>query len=340
MSSQNSQQPVFKGPLDPLSPSIIVGSHALFYLDTPATMRGITCATLFLTCMSKRSTVLATNIASNRSFLPAASSTAFQPTRSNASTSREKLVEESFFTRVDTVIAKSLEEDELDHWGFVIYRYTYGSQTKWDKFMALVKQESRNTLRDYGTGDLSVFDKMAWTVIEDAKTLDGANLLETTTRFEKWTAADKKEARGLLSRTPRHNYFIYVDEESLESVVDEKKAGDKKTGYFCKVVFPSSVRNREISLLNGGIPADQDPLDEQVELLDCVKKVRLHDLVFLYTDMLKNIDGWYDIYVPIDDEIRWGLPTFRCVCTVCSYAQISQFGTHHSQVSSCFSTIG
>jgi hypothetical protein len=96
----------------------------------------------------------------------------------------------SFHVKPDTAIANSLEEYKLDHWGFVIYRCTYGSQEKWDKFLALAKQEARDYLEQWGTGDLSVYDKIDWTVIEDAETLDGASILDTTRKFRAWVEAD------------------------------------------------------------------------------------------------------------------------------------------------------
>jgi hypothetical protein len=92
---------------------------------------------------------------------------------------------------------------------------------------------------------------------------------------------------------------MYVDEESLESVVDDEKARDRAAGYFCKIVYLSSVMGREEARVVGEIPDDQDPLDEQLELLDCIKKVKLGGLVALYVILL-DIHSWYNIFVDVD----------------------------------------
>ncbi|KAK3939341.1 hypothetical protein QBC46DRAFT_388211 [Diplogelasinospora grovesii] len=267
------------------------------------TMRGIIYATL-LTLISGRSsnssTLSATSISSHHSSLQP-SSAALQST----SIDMAMPYRYSFHVKPDTAIANSLEEYKLDRWGFVIYRCTYGSQEKWDKFLALAKQEARDYLERWGTGDLSVYDKIDWTVIEDAETLDGASILNTTRKFRAWVEADgRAEMQGSVftdtwQYAPRYHYFMHVDEESLESVVDDEKARDRAAGYFCKIIYPSSVMGREEARVAGEIPDDQDPLDEQLELLDCIKKVKLGSLVELYVTLL-NLDSWYNIYVDVD----------------------------------------
>jgi len=217
----------------------------------------------------------------------------------------------NFHVKSDTAIANSLEQYKLDRWGFVIYRCTYASQEKWDKFLALAKREARDRLERGGAGDLSVYDKMDWTVMEDAETLDGASMLDTSRKFRAWVKADgRAELQGTAlahSATwrdapglPRYCYFMHVDEQSLESVMDDEKARDRDAGYFCKIVYPDSVFGREEARLAGEIPEDQDPLDEQLELLDCTKKVKLGSLVALYVDLLDNINSWYYIHVDVD----------------------------------------
>lgn len=87
---------------------------------------------------------------------------------------------------------------------------------------------------------------------------------------------------------PRYMFFMYVDEESLESVVDEEKVADWTAGFFCKIVFADTVEDKEEGRLAGMIPDDQDPLDEKLELLHCVKKVKLGSLVELYANLAQN----------------------------------------------------
>lgn len=263
-------------------------------------MRAVT----YLTRILSRGTFSTTGISSDRSFLRA-SSAGFHSTSINmAAPSYYR-----FGVKRDIAIANSLEMLELKRWGFVVYRCTYGSQEKWDKFIALAKHEAYNWLKRWGTEDLALYDKMELTVIEDAETLDGASILDTTRKFQAYVDGERTEETQGYECTPRYHNFVHVDEESLESVVDDEKARER-IGYFCKVVCPSSVIIRETARLAGEIEADQDPLDEQVELLDCVKKIPLGSLVPLYVDLLASQDTWYDIYVEMDyDNIRAGLAT-------------------------------
>ncbi|KAJ9133643.1 hypothetical protein NKR19_g8973 [Coniochaeta hoffmannii] len=190
----------------------------------------------------------------------------------------------------NTAIANWLEQHKLDIWGFVIIRRTYAFQEKLDKFLALAKQDAREWLEQHGSEyHATLYDKLAWTVIEDPQTLEGPSILDTSHKFQ------------ALARHQRYRYFVHVDEESLESVVDDEKARDENAGYFCKVVFPDSVMIREQPRAAGEIPDPQDPLDEQLELLDCVKKIRFGHLVSLYRVTLDpNIWCYFQVEVDYD----------------------------------------
>lgn len=65
-------------------------------------------------------------------------------------------------------------------------------------------------------------DHMAWTVIQDAEALDGADITETSRRFREWIEGPGiEEMRGtaLLAGKespycPRYRYSLHVDEEN------------------------------------------------------------------------------------------------------------------------------
>ncbi|KAK4157150.1 hypothetical protein C8A00DRAFT_29859, partial [Chaetomidium leptoderma] len=78
-----------------------------------------------------------------------------------------------------TAIQKSLEQYKLAQWGFVIFRCTYGSQEKWDKFVALLKEHASESDYFEWRAMEHVHDRLAWTIIQDAETLDGADIVET-----------------------------------------------------------------------------------------------------------------------------------------------------------------
>jgi hypothetical protein len=68
-------------------------------------------------------------------------------------------------------------------------------------------------------------------------------------------ADEREETQGNFC-TPRYHYFVHVDEESLESVVDDEKVTDRAPGYFSKIMFPASVMSRENIRLAEEIPVD------------------------------------------------------------------------------------
>ncbi|KAH8911951.1 hypothetical protein BR93DRAFT_921924 [Coniochaeta sp. PMI_546] len=211
-----------------------------------------------------------------------------------------------------TAIADSLERYKLEQWGFVMYRCTYSSQEKWERFVALAKQGARDYFERYGAEDLAAHDKMVWTIFEDAETLDGASILDTSRKFRQWAGTEgRAETVGSAvvdswSDLPRYLFFIHVDEQSLESVVDDEKAR-QPGGYFFTVAREDSVMIREASRQAGEIPEDQDPLDEELELLDSRKRFKLGDLVELYGTLL-DTDTWYNIYVDLDVGVADVLP--------------------------------
>lgn len=93
---------------------------------------------------------------------------------------------------------------------------------------------------------------------------------------------------------PRYYYFLHVDEESLESVVDDEKAREA-SGYFCKLVREGNVALN----LGTGEEREEEVKEEdkdEDELLDLRKKVKLDELVRMYATLL-NIDRWYNLWV-------------------------------------------
>ncbi|KAK4100678.1 hypothetical protein N658DRAFT_507681 [Parathielavia hyrcaniae] len=139
-------------------------------------------------------------------------------------------------------ILDDLARWRLKQWGFVVIRGTYSSQPKWDKFIRLAQEDARDYFEQRRMLDL--YDKMAWTVIEDGAALDGASLEVAQNKFFEWLDGNegKKDMEGsvfaeegVVYRGPRYRFFLFVDDESLESVVDEVKAREPG-GYVVKVV--------------------------------------------------------------------------------------------------------
>jgi hypothetical protein len=90
---------------------------------------------------------------------------------------------------------------------------------------------------------------------------------------------------------PRYCYALHVDEESLESVVDDTKAR-KPAGYLCKL-----VREDNVALNLAAEEEREENLEEdEDELLDLRKRVKPDELVPVYVTLL-DIDRWYNLWV-------------------------------------------
>jgi hypothetical protein len=151
-----------------------------------------------------------------------------------------------------TVIHDDLDSDKTKHWGFVIVRCTYSSQEKWDKFLELAKVDVAEYFEWRPVGN--VHASMVGTVIED-QALEGASLETTSRRFMEWVETKGREelqestfvsgpGHRIQEFAPRYCYYLHVDEESMESVVDKDKAR-LGVGYFCTMVQADYLLARE-----------------------------------------------------------------------------------------------
>ncbi|KAK4128844.1 hypothetical protein N657DRAFT_639352 [Parathielavia appendiculata] len=101
-----------------------------------------------------------------------------------------------------------------------------------------------------------------------------------------------------------HTFFFHVDEESLESVVDDMKSRERG-GYFCTVVRANNVVFNRIESREKGVYFDNAQKLKEDEMWDLRRRVRVDDLVGLYAEFQVGPDLWYclssfgdDIFVP------------------------------------------
>ncbi|KAL2129955.1 hypothetical protein VTI74DRAFT_7060 [Chaetomium olivicolor] len=205
-------------------------------------------------------------------------------------------------TKDATAILDRLTRWRLKQWGFVIIRGTYSSQSKWDKFIHLAQEDARDYFEQRRMLDL--YDKMAWTVIEDGAALDGASLEVAQKKFREWLDGDegKKDMegsifvkKGVVYRGPRYSFFLFVDEESLESVVDEGKAKEEG-GYVVKLVVEWVGQEGEV----GEEEEELDEDDRERVLEDVRKRVKVDELVKVYAHLL-DVNTWY--ILPVEDGV-------------------------------------
>ncbi|KAK4120705.1 hypothetical protein N657DRAFT_648893 [Parathielavia appendiculata] len=108
------------------------------------------------------------------------------------------------------VIQDCLQEAGLSQWGFVIFRCTYRFQEKWDKFVTLAKGHVCEYFEKCRME--SVYDRMRWTIIEDAAALEGAHIIETTRRFVEWVhrGPGREEMYGSVLTPSLNNHLRYT----------------------------------------------------------------------------------------------------------------------------------
>ncbi|KAK4149974.1 hypothetical protein C8A00DRAFT_18416 [Chaetomidium leptoderma] len=207
-------------------------------------------------------------------------------------------------------IRDSLREFNLSKWGFVIFRCTYRSQEKWDKFVALAKAYARAYFEQCEMQ--TIYDRMEWTIIEDAAALDGADIVETSRRFREWIdwGPGRQEMVGTklsptLDRYVRYTTFLHIDEESLESVVDDAKAREEG-GYSCKIVNGGAVLLEDNALLAAKDREEVRAVEEvdEAELWEFRKRVKINGLVSVYANLDVDLDGWY--YLIMDGDVIVG----------------------------------
>jgi len=166
------------------------------------------------------------------------------------------------------------------NWGLVILRCTYASQSQWDQFMSINKELAHEFVED----DPDVEEAMAWTVIEDVERLDNKSPEEALPVFREWleTGGGHQEREEIQRRReelfergdwrpqprttypnlvsvgaiPRHKYFIHVDQEALESVLN-----DGQPLQWGKTVAWVNVVNYDLYQGNGS-RRQPDPTDE------------------------------------------------------------------------------
>jgi hypothetical protein len=109
-------------------------------------------------------------------------------------------------------------------WNYIFVRVTYKDDAKWIAFVDKIK--AQNVVQE------PIQQFQAWTFFEDQEKLDGASMIQATHYFQE--NVKSLAVKENLQRT-RSSFYIYVNEESLESVVNPIRAKED-TGNFLVLV--------------------------------------------------------------------------------------------------------
>lgn len=225
-------------------------------------------------------------------------------------------------------LSNQLTEDQLRQWGFVIIRTTCSAEAKWAEFLAIINDSIRFWCShpDHEAHSY-LYDKYVMTVLEDAATLSDANLSFTARVFTDWINSLEAQAERegtKLSDTSmcsaRYHFYIHTDEATVQQVLDQhakREAVPKDRSYLrssylyenknlftVKVIHAGQVMIRqEVTIQEQGPDADTDVIEEKEEedeLLDMVKRVRIFQIPELYAVLSNLLDRWFDLLLKGD----------------------------------------
>ena len=164
--------------------------------------------------------------------------------------------------------------DRHHPWGFIICRITYSDQHEWDNFIAEIKRQILDELRDEREpGGAELEQHLQLTVLEDEQWLNGATMLDASLYFLRWWEDQGGPITDpLADEVPRCNFFIYGNAESVDSVTNPAR---KEENFFC-LVYASRCKE------NKGAPYNDD----------CWLRVRVSSFVIMYS-VLVNWDSWW-----------------------------------------------
>ena len=121
-------------------------------------------------------------------------------------------------------IEKALKDAGLRTWGFPIYRCTYQNDTEWAEVLRRYRWHVSDALEDHN--GLDMLDSFQMTVIEDRALFEDASTATIREHFQKWAIAAIQEdggspgmIRNSSVQAARYRYCLFVDEESLQSVL-------------------------------------------------------------------------------------------------------------------------
>lgn len=199
-------------------------------------------------------------------------------------------------------IERSLHEDGDTVWGFVIYRCTYASDAEWQTFINRLQQYIRNTLSVYN--GLDMLNSMAFTVIEDKQKFDGVRVRDVRDAFVEWVRLQTGEQKEVpydgRMVSQRYRYCIVVDEEALESVLEdeeEEEAVGIRDG-FVKLVWKDweGWKTGTGGRRENGDDKEDGEGERQVAGTGGWMRVACQDVMVDVYHLLRDINAWYTEY--------------------------------------------
>ncbi|KAK1449319.1 hypothetical protein CMEL01_08634 [Colletotrichum melonis] len=134
--------------------------------------------------------------------------------------------------RMRETIASHLRNCDIDKWGWVIYRTTYGDDEAWERCKEIITYRTRRNIADSDAPGIA--KNLELTFFDDKFLFDGASKHQLRSHFRTWSLdafqsenPRTQDVSGDLGYwiqgcgVPRYVYFFQVDLESLRSIVFE-----------------------------------------------------------------------------------------------------------------------
>ncbi|KAK1513786.1 hypothetical protein CABS01_07192 [Colletotrichum abscissum] len=149
---------------------------------------------------------------------------------------QRRVFSESLTARVlptsQETIASHLRNCDIDKWGWVIYRTTYGDDEAWERCKEIITYRTRRNIADSDAPGIA--KNLELTFFDDKFLFDGASKHQLRSHFRTWSLdafqsenPRTQDVSGDLGYwiqgcgVPRYVYFFQVDLESLRSIVFE-----------------------------------------------------------------------------------------------------------------------
>ncbi|KAK5732345.1 hypothetical protein LTR17_010659 [Elasticomyces elasticus] len=207
------------------------------------------------------------------------------------------------------------------HWGFAVYRCTYGDNGAWEQLIVRLHRSICENLREEGVEELIEFLDIP--IFEDAKELDGASKDLVRRRFDHWiaTEADKErlnaDAQPIriqgMGTTPRYSFCLQVDVEALRSVTanaDETPDNRDRGGFLnliaAKWALPSGDELEELR-------REQEIEEREIEDLydegyEAVEGCKMQDVGWMRISIGSVMPGFYAQVLHRDWEFDYVRP--------------------------------
>lgn len=137
-----------------------------------------------------------------------------------------------------------------------------------------------------------------WTTLEDRTNLDIATMNQASIVFMNWAETAVKEKKAEL-QGPRYTLYIYVNDESIESIINPARSAERSGNFLVLVVDCQDI---ELSKMRSSFENTSLSPNARTELQDFFaddgddswKLICAKEIETVYLDAGNSPNGWYN----------------------------------------------